>query len=82
MTLSDTARQRQQQRQAVLNELDANRKRRQKAEGVLEDAREELAEILVRGRSLALKIAPMARAAEISRETAHKLLRRESDEHA
>lgn len=78
MTLSETQQQRQRERQAVLNALDVNRKRRQKAEGLLEDARGELADLLIQGTSLpwALKVAEMARAADISRETAHKLLRR------
>lgn len=77
MTLRDNPRW--QQRQDVLNALDANRKRRRKAEAALDDARDELTELLIRGKSLpwSLKIAEMARAADVSRETAHKLLRRE-----
>ncbi len=77
MTLRDNPRW--QQRQDVLNALDANRKRRRKAEAALDDARDELTELLIRGKSLPwpLKIAEMARTADVSRETAHKLLRRE-----
>jgi hypothetical protein len=59
--------------------LAANRERREA--GALETAaaREMLRALLVRGRALGVPIAAMARAAGISRETAHKLLREESN---
>jgi hypothetical protein len=53
--------------------------RRNRAQFEVDEAREELAELLVSGTELRLKIAPMAESAGISRETAHKLLRRRSD---
>ncbi len=75
--MTDTAETRRQQRSELLRALEENRKRRQKAEGALMDARDDLTELLVRGKSLAwpLYVAEMSRAAEVSRETAHKLLR-------
>jgi hypothetical protein len=76
--MTDTPNERRLQRQEVLDALDRNRKRRNRLEWEIDEARQELAQLLVRGASLpwALKIAEMARAAGVSRETAHKLLRR------
>jgi DNA-binding phage protein len=52
-----------------------NRRRREAAALELNGAREVLRALLVRGRAAGLSVAAMARAAGISRETAHKLLR-------
>ena len=62
---------------ATDDQLDTIRKRRGRLEYELEQTRDELAEALADGLALpwSLKIAPMARAAGISRETAYKLLR-------
>jgi hypothetical protein len=62
---------------ALRAELAANRERREAAAVETEAAREVLRALLVRGRALGAPIAAMARAAGISRETAHKLLREE-----
>jgi hypothetical protein len=69
------------QRAEIGAALDRNRQRRNRAQYETDEAREELAELLARGLSLPrpFKIAEMARTADISRETAHKLLRRRSD---
>jgi hypothetical protein len=76
--MTDSGETRRRARNDVLEALDRNGKRRRKLEWELDQARDELADLLARGSSLPwpLKIAPMARAAGISRETAHKLLRR------
>ncbi len=70
------------QRGEIFAALDRNRKRRNRAQYDLDAAREELAELLLRGTALdkPLKIAAMAESADISRETAHKLLRRKREE--
>jgi hypothetical protein len=52
-----------------------NRGLREAAQLELEGEREVLRALLVRGRAAGLTIAGMSRAAGISRETAHKLLR-------
>jgi hypothetical protein len=52
-----------------------NRGLRESARLELEGEREVLRALLVRGRTAGLTVAAMARAAGISRETAHKLLR-------
>jgi hypothetical protein len=80
--MTDTAEDRRRQRNEIDAALERNRKRRNRAQYDVEQAREELAELLVRGVSLPwpLKIAAMARSADISRETAHKLLRRKREE--
>jgi DNA-binding phage protein len=52
-----------------------NRDLRESARLELEGEREVLRALLVRGRTAGLTVAAMARAAGISRETAHKLLR-------
>jgi DNA-directed RNA polymerase specialized sigma24 family protein len=53
-----------------------NRRQREAAQLELEGEREVLQALLVRGRIAGLTVAAMARAAGISRETAHKLLRK------
>jgi hypothetical protein len=80
--MTDSAQDRRHQRSEILDALDRNRKRRNRAQFEVDVAREELAELLARGTSLPwpLKIAPMADAAGVSRETAHKLLRRKREE--
>jgi outer membrane protein TolC len=55
--------------------LSKNRKRRTRAASELDEAREELRDLLGRGDKLGLPVAEMARIASVSRETAHKLLR-------
>jgi hypothetical protein len=62
-------------REAILKALGRNRKRRDAAESELAAARDELRVLLVRGSRLELEVSAMARAAGISRETAHKALR-------
>jgi hypothetical protein len=76
-----TGEERRRQRDELLDALDRNRKRRNTLQWELDELREDLGELLARGVALPwpLKIAPMARAAGISRETAHKLLRRRRD---
>jgi DNA invertase Pin-like site-specific DNA recombinase len=79
--MTDTDNDRSRQRAEIDAALERNRKRRNRARYETDEAREELAELLARGLSLPwpFKIAEMARTADISRETAHKLLRRRSD---
>lgn len=62
----------------MLEGLHRNRQRRKKAEWELDQARQELRELLARGVVLPwpLRITEMSREAGISRETAYKLLRR------
>ena len=55
--------------------LEANRDRLEAAAAEREAAREVLRALLARGKALGVPVAAMARAAGISRETAHKLLR-------
>jgi hypothetical protein len=55
--------------------LRANRRRREKAQADLSAARRELQKLLVQGRKRGADVAGMARAAGISRDTAHRLLR-------
>ena len=55
--------------------LAANRERLEAAAAEREAAREVLRALLARGKALGVPVAAMARAAGISRETAHKLLR-------
>jgi hypothetical protein len=62
-------------REEIERALTANRDRSDAATAELEAAREVLRALLVRGRALGVPVAVMARAAGISRETAHKLLR-------
>jgi hypothetical protein len=62
-------------REEVVRALEANRERQQAAADEIEAVREILRALLARGRALGVPIAVMARAAGISRETAHKLLR-------
>jgi lambda repressor-like predicted transcriptional regulator len=60
----------------TLRELERNRKRREAAEETLHVERERLTALLHRGKREGASIAALARAAGVSRETAHKLLRR------
>lgn len=71
-------RPRPRDRAAVLAALEANATRRRRAERELEVGRLELAELVIEGRFLLfpLQVTAMARAAGISRNTAHELLRR------
>ncbi|MGH3032994.1 MAG: hypothetical protein ACRDON_00370 [Gaiellaceae bacterium] len=55
--------------------LRANRKRREKAHAELTAGRRELQKLLAQGRKRGAEVAGMARAAGISRDTAHRLLR-------
>jgi hypothetical protein len=55
--------------------LHRNRQKRTRAEFALVEARDELATLLVEGAREGRKVAPMARAAGVSRETAHRLIR-------
>jgi hypothetical protein len=55
--------------------LSANRERLEAAHAERDAAREVLRALLARGKALGVPVAVMARAAGISRETAHKLLR-------
>jgi hypothetical protein len=55
--------------------LAENRRRREETRLELNAEREVLRALLVRGSAAGLTVAAMARAAGISRETAHKLLR-------
>ncbi len=57
--------------------LARNRIQREAAEAKREALMRQLAELLVQGRAAGLPVAVMSRTAGISRETAHKLLRRE-----
>jgi hypothetical protein len=59
----------------ILEALHKNSQRRARAEWDLEQAREELRALLVTGKAQGAKVAPMARAACVSRDTAHTLLR-------
>jgi hypothetical protein len=61
---------------SALDALDRNFRRREAAERELDAARRELTRMLVRGQSAGLQVSAMAGAAGVSRETAHKLLRR------
>jgi hypothetical protein len=61
------------ERDAVPPALEANRERRTQAE--MQAARAEMSRLLARGQAVALDVAPMARAAGVSRDTAHRLLR-------
>jgi AraC-like DNA-binding protein len=65
------------ERTSIPTALERNRERRQAAEAEAAAARDELAALLVRGQAVSLDVAAMSQAAGVSRETAHKLLRRE-----
>lgn len=56
--------------------LAKNRAKREAAETTIGGLRDELASLLAEGRAAGGTVAALARAAGISRETAHKLLRR------
>jgi hypothetical protein len=64
-------------RDEVERALAANRERLEAAAAERDAAREVLRALLARGKALGIPVAAMARAAGISRETAHKLLREE-----
>lgn len=64
-------------REEIERALAANRERLEAVAAETEAAREVLRALLARGRLLGVPIAVMARAAGISRETAHKFLREE-----
>ena len=63
------------ERNAIEEGLHKNRQRRNRARAELDDARAELRDLLARGQAASFDVAMMARAAEISRDTAHRLLR-------
>jgi transcriptional regulator of acetoin/glycerol metabolism len=68
------------EKEQILSDLGANRERRQRAEAELEAAREELGDLLAKGYAfrrwpITLDVSEMARAADISRDTAHRRLR-------
>ncbi len=63
------------ERDAVPAALETNRERRTQAEAEVQAARDELSNLLARGQAVALGVAPLARAAGVSRETAHRRLR-------
>ena len=60
---------------SLMEALDKNRKRRGRAKWELAEARDELRDLLVEGKAGGEKVSRMARAALISRDTAHALLR-------
>jgi lambda repressor-like predicted transcriptional regulator len=62
-------------RAVIEAKLRENRKRREKAQGDLTAARRELQKLLARGRKNGVDVAAMARAAGVSRDTAHRLIR-------
>lgn len=55
--------------------LERNGRRRRRARSELDEARDELAQLLVDGLAAGLTVATMSRAAGVSRETTHALLR-------
>ena len=59
----------------LLDARAANRRRRVTAAKELDKARAELGRLLVRGKRAGLDVSAMARAAGVSRPTAHKALR-------
>jgi hypothetical protein len=63
------------ERTAIEAKLRDNRKRREKADRDLTAARRELQKLLLQGRKSGVDVAAMARAAGVSRDTAHRLLR-------
>ena len=63
------------ERNAVEEALHKNWQRRNRARAELDDARAELRDLLVRGQAASFDVAKMARTAQISRDTAHRLLR-------
>jgi hypothetical protein len=67
-------------REPILAALAANRKRRAAAERELQAGRAELGRLLSRGKHAGLDVSAMARAAGVSRATAHTALRRGKDE--
>jgi transcriptional regulator of acetoin/glycerol metabolism len=59
----------------IIRAIAENRRVREEARLELEGEREVMAALLIRGRAAGLSVSAMARAAGISRETAHKILR-------
>jgi hypothetical protein len=62
----------------IIRAIVENRRVRDEARLELEGEREVMAALLIRGRAAGLSVSAMARAAAISRETAHKILRETS----
>jgi hypothetical protein len=63
------------ERAAIEAKLRENRKRREKADRDLTAARRELQKLLTQGRRGGVDVSAMAKAAGVSRDTAHRLLR-------
>jgi hypothetical protein len=72
--MPDTEKQREEQ-EAVLSRLPRLGEQRAQAKEELASLRAELRDLLARGQAAELDVSNMARAAGISRETAHLLLR-------
>lgn len=70
--LSDTL---TEERGTVPPLLEANADRRQRAEDELKAARQELADLLLRGQGAGIQVSEMARMGAISRDTAHRILK-------
>jgi hypothetical protein len=60
----------------IRRRLERNRRRREKARTEVDKARDELAALLMAGREAGLDVKGMSAIADVSRETAHQLLRR------
>ncbi len=71
--MSDT--REEAEREIVSSRLRENRQRRALIEAKSREIRAELRDLLMRGSSVALNVAEMARLAGISRDTAHRYLR-------
>jgi hypothetical protein len=63
------------ERAVIEAKLRENRKRREKADRDLTAARRELQKLLAQGRRGGVDVSAMAKAAGVSRDTAHRLLR-------
>jgi hypothetical protein len=74
--LSDTA----EEREAVAALLEANFQRREAAEAELDAAKHALRRLLVRGHTAGMRVSAMASKAQVSRDTAHRILREEAEE--
>lgn len=59
----------------IIRAIGENRRVREEARLELEGEREVMRALLIRGRAAGLSVSAMSRAAGISRETAHKILR-------
>jgi hypothetical protein len=62
-------------RAVIEAKLRENRKRREKADNDLRAARRELQKLLGQGRKSGVDVSAMAKAAGVSRDTAHRLIR-------